>query len=768
MRRRARRRAGPRAGPGAARDAAAHPAPGRDAGRRRRPRRADAGAARPRRRAPRAVAAAAVAVALAALAAAALLRARRRRDRTCSPPSHGAPALVALDAGDARARAATALPVGRRAHRPPAWARAGSRRPTTGRCCASTASGVVTQTVRGRATGRSASSPRRATCGWRRRATARWCASTRRPAASCSGSRSAPARSSSPRADGVVWVADGARADGQPNRCAHRRRCSGRRRCAGTRGGLALGFGVGVGERCRASGGSPGWIRAAAGCARRSRSAREPGPIVAGAGGVWVANTLDSTVSLIDPDARVPCCSRSQVRGTATAIAALGRPRVGGRGRHAGAHPARARRVRAGHPPLPSPATALTADGGRCSRRCGRTSASHRGGTLRVRTWRRSTDPDTHSAAAAPRRCATRATTRLLGISVPPGRDRLAGPESRARRPAAAGRRADVHVPPATRACATGPAAACGPRTSAAASSSPPAATRTMAGLPARRCPAAATAPRGAATSAPPSRTDEEAGTVTLHLAHPDPELLWALALSYFAPSPTADGPVPGTGPYRVARLVPQPGRRPAAQPVLPRARACRAAGRLPGPHPLGARRRDHTLGRRRARGARRLHRRRYPRAASSSDLRSAPRRQLHIEPVAGDEYAWLNTRARPFDDVRVRRALAYAVDRGELARGWARLAAAVPDRAGLDPRSRPVLPLHAPPERGRGLARAGPRQGPRADRRLRHARACAITYTRSRACTGGEPARRRYMASLLRRLGYGTLRASRRTASTR
>jgi peptide/nickel transport system substrate-binding protein len=38
---------------------------------------------------------------------------------------------------------------------------------------------------------------------------------------------------------------------------------------------------------------------------------------------------------------------------------------------------------------------------------------------------------------------------------------------------------------------------------------------------------------------------------------------------------------------------------------------------------------------------------------------------------VAGDEYASLNTRAPPFDDVRVRRAVAFAVDRGALARKW-------------------------------------------------------------------------------------------------
>ena len=44
---------------------------------------------------------------------------------------------------------------------------------------------------------------------------------------------------------------------------------------------------------------------------------------------------------------------------------------------------------------------------------------------------------------------------------------------------------------------------------------------------------------------------------------------------------------------------------------------------------------------------------------------------RLHTGTIAGTEFAWLNTRARPFDDIQVRHALAFAVDRGALARQW-------------------------------------------------------------------------------------------------
>src|SRR5262249_50742402 len=58
---------------------------------------------------------------------------------------------------------------------------------------------------------------------------------------------------------------------------------------------------------------------------------------------------------------------------------------------------------------------------------------------------------------------------------------------------------------------------------------------------------------------------DDRARTVTFHLAGPDPDFLYKLALpiAYVVPadSPTtmARRPLPGTGPYRIAAFVPSP-----------------------------------------------------------------------------------------------------------------------------------------------------------------------------------------------------------------
>jgi peptide/nickel transport system substrate-binding protein len=60
--------------------------------------------------------------------------------------------------------------------------------------------------------------------------------------------------------------------------------------------------------------------------------------------------------------------------------------------------------------------------------------------------------------------------------------------------------------------------------------------------------------------------TDDRAGTIALHLTHPDPDLLYKLTLPFAPPVPPgtprerpATGPIPSTGPYRLARF--EPGR---------------------------------------------------------------------------------------------------------------------------------------------------------------------------------------------------------------
>ncbi|MEA2283178.1 MAG: peptide/nickel transport system substrate-binding protein [Solirubrobacteraceae bacterium] len=171
--------------------------------------------------------------------------------------------------------------------------------------------------------------------------------------------------------------------------------------------------------------------------------------------------------------------------------------------------------------------------------------------------------------------------------------------------------------------------------------------------------------------------TDDAARTVVFRLRAPDPDFLDKLAvLAFSAPVPpgTPDRDVgmeaiPGTGPYRVAaasarevRLERNPFFRewssvaqPAGNPdaiVWHFARSHEAAAA-----DVAAGRADWLLG-----------------VLSAPVLRSLRLRypaQLHTAPVPVVEFIPLNTHRPPFDDVRVRRALNYAVDRARIARWY-------------------------------------------------------------------------------------------------
>ncbi|HEY5144009.1 MAG TPA: ABC transporter substrate-binding protein [Solirubrobacteraceae bacterium] len=167
------------------------------------------------------------------------------------------------------------------------------------------------------------------------------------------------------------------------------------------------------------------------------------------------------------------------------------------------------------------------------------------------------------------------------------------------------------------------------------------------------------------------ARVDDAAGTITFRLTAPDQDFLYKLALpSAVAVAPglgvVARRPVPATGPYMVAdlsaraplRLV----RNPRFRPVDGRPdgypdaitidccadgqRAFDAVGQ--GSADLVAA--DFGLDPK-------LHRR-----VDAIATRYAG--QLHSTPTAGTNFAFLNTRTPPFDNVDVRRALNYAVDR--------------------------------------------------------------------------------------------------------
>jgi YVTN family beta-propeller protein len=164
--------------------------------------------------------------------------------------------------------------------------------------------------------------------------------------------------------------------------------------------------------------------------------------------------------------------------------------------------------------------------------------------------------------------------------------------------------------------------------------------------------------------------TDDQAGTVTFRLATPDPEFLFKLALPFAYVVPAGSSlheavrrPLPATGPYRVAsssrsgslRLVRNP-----------RFREWSSAAQPSGfPDEILVR----TIGS--AKQRRRLVAEGKADYTSSSPLDVGPvyRPQVHVDPLAGTFYLVVDPTRRPFDDVRARRAVNYAVDRSKVIR---------------------------------------------------------------------------------------------------
>ena len=165
--------------------------------------------------------------------------------------------------------------------------------------------------------------------------------------------------------------------------------------------------------------------------------------------------------------------------------------------------------------------------------------------------------------------------------------------------------------------------------------------------------------------------TNEQAGTVTINLRRPDPQLLEKVGSLLVTPADTPRTPLrthppPGTGPYRIEQVVPDRRAQLSRNPYFDPAQR--------GEGPAGfADRVEFEMGDERSqadaveRGRLDIATVYAPATGATAGLRTRLGARLRSGPFAMTEYAWLNTSAPPFDDQRVRQALNLAVDRGRI-----------------------------------------------------------------------------------------------------
>jgi ABC-type transport system substrate-binding protein/DNA-binding SARP family transcriptional activator len=177
--------------------------------------------------------------------------------------------------------------------------------------------------------------------------------------------------------------------------------------------------------------------------------------------------------------------------------------------------------------------------------------------------------------------------------------------------------------------------------------------------------------------------TDARARTITIHLTHPDADFLHKLThqFAYVVPAdtpvrPTGTKAPPGTGPYRFASWDVKRGgelvRNRYFRSWAPRARPAGFVDRIE-VSVRGDRRRDiEAQVAAVQRGAADVAVLAdpftgYVKPARIGELAAESPGQVHSLPAATTEWMFLNVRRRPFDDIRVRRALNYATDRGRI-----------------------------------------------------------------------------------------------------
>ena len=247
--------------------------------------------------------------------------------------------------------------------------------------------------------------------------------------------------------------------------------------------------------------------------------------------------------------------------------------------------------------------------------------------------------------------------------------------------------------------------------------------------------------------------TNEQARTVTFRLRDPDASFLTNLTVGGLATPvppgtplrPAGDEPIPGTGPYMIASVNPAEIRY-VRNPVFREwSRAAKPDGN---PHEIVMRfdERPEALAAAVEDGRADWTTEAVPASRLSELARTFPD-QLHSHANPVVEFFQLNTRVAPFDDVRVRRALNFAFDRGAVVSRLGGEIAATPTLPGAATgcaRLPAVLPVHTEPAGRRALdgarrrtsAALGRRVGDKGDARRRLGR-----HGRSDAGTTGDEA---------------------------
>jgi len=389
-----------------------------------------------------------------------------------------------------------------------------------------------------------------------------------------------------------------------------------------------------------------------------------PSAIALDRAGVWIANTLDSTVSLINPRADTVVLTRA-VPGAPDAMAATGSSAwiAGGTAQLTLLSSAGTIDTIA----TPSPVDALASNASRLLVGVVGTGADHRGGTLQTRISDPAFEPfDPAQCCDIPANVLGLSYDGLLAFSKSPSDPGRLVPDLALAIPAPqdGGLTYTFRLRPGLRYWNGAPVRASDFMRGFELAAEDPAWAAYLGALPhAGACANTHTCNLTAAIEA-----NDQAGTVTLRLTHPDPNLLTALGQPTFAPDPRGPGIRPGTGPYRVVRqvvghfLVFERNRyfhewSPAAQPSgYPDQIVVRVDGTAPANvAAVAAGRADWTFD-----------------APTQSQLAALELRTpglLHRYQALGTTWADLNTRVPPFNDLRVRQALNYAIDRDAIVR---------------------------------------------------------------------------------------------------